>query len=213
MKTVYHVAGLGHFRDVVQEQFGLFQRSGITEVDVTHVGPGVDFVKQQGEAFNLSVRIVAHSSNVRLCERPAIEHVWQLAKTSTEPIAYLHTKGVSAPHVEAKQIFRRVMGEHTIGKWAENISKLQEYDAIGCNWYPCRRPHFSGNFWIATSEYLRTLPDARSYCKGNRLKAERWIGANAAIRPYSLLCRGVKWWEDNFPWGEWLRANVTEDFT
>jgi hypothetical protein len=223
MKVVYHVAGIGHYKEVVAEQLALLQRSGITEVEVSHVGPGVGWVKQQGEHFNLSVRIVASSNNVKLCEAPAIEHVWQLAKTSTEPIAYMHTKGVSRPDIEAKQIFRRVMGEHVIGKWRENVAKLCPldtinpelnvtnginslpiFDAVGCNWFPSRRPHFSGNFWIAKPEYLRTLPDARKYCHGNRFKAETWIGANKDIRPLSLLCRGVKWWEDSFPWAEWL---------
>ena len=32
------------------------------------------------------------------------------------------------------------------------------YDCCGCNWDELPQPHFSGNFWWATSSHIKNLP-------------------------------------------------------
>lgn len=204
MKTVWHVAGLGNYKTVAEEQLFLLHRSGIGSVDLSFCGSGIEAVLFLADKYGVKLRVVSNVESVKACERPAIEHVWELAKSSDEPVLYFHSKGVSRPNVYAKQIMRQVMGETLISQWRANLEHLNQYDAVGCNWWPKGNAHFSGNFWITSAEHIRRLPNPARYCRGNRFKAEQWIGASKKIRPKSLLCQGIRWWPDDFDWRTFL---------
>jgi hypothetical protein len=59
------------------------------------------------------------------------------------------------------------------------------YDAVGCHWLTADEfahvradtnyPMFGGNFWMATCEYIRSLPPVPN---NTRHEAESWIGLN-----------------------------------
>ena len=61
---------------------------------------------------------------------------------------------------------------------------------------------FRGNFWWATSRYVRTLPDVRRLgpLRGlevePRMVCERWIGENPAVRAACPFDTGVDHYAD-----------------
>jgi hypothetical protein len=97
-------------------------------------------------------------------------------------VLYAHDKGAFTPGgFESAWRFR--MTQRTVCGWEECISLLQTHDVAGCHWlspdqcwprvwppFPGNgnqamtvrvgHPHFSGNFWWATTRYLRTLSDS-----------------------------------------------------
>lgn len=198
LKVVYHVAAMGNWREVVAEQLGTMAGAGIATVDVSLVGPGLLDLVALGERYGIELHPVAASPNLKLFESPALLWVEELARTSTVPILYLHTKGVSRPGHEGKAAWRRLMMAELVAPWREHLGKLDQFDCCGLNWQSLK-PHFSGNFWIARPAYLRTLPHFKTHFrKHDRFSCEWWIGKNKSCKPLSLVCKNLRWWGDDF---------------
>ncbi len=196
MRVVYHVAGLGSYRSIVTEQLTTLRDSGLVSVDLTHVGDGVEWVQSEGERLGVAVSVVAHSIDVRRYERPAIEHVQKICREGDSPILYMHSKGCSRPDHRGRQLWRRLMMSEVVTKWRENVSRLSEYDCVGCNWLSkISHCHFSGNIWIASAAYLRRLPPFKY---SNRFSCEWFIGSGAKVKPLSLVTRDLWWWGESY---------------
>jgi len=105
-----------------------------------------------------------YSENTNLFELPTINKIIEFSQRNDCDILYIHTKGVSYHNCE------------NIDNWIDMMLYFlikckipQDYDVLGCNYnnsafdyHPDGTttpapPHFSGNFWWAKSEYLRTL--------------------------------------------------------
>ena len=192
--VVYHVAAMGNWREVVVEQLRLLASCGLREVRLTHVGLGLDWLLSQGQELGVSLEVVRTDPNVQHYETFAMLEIERLAKQDRvrDPILYLHTKGVSAPHDSGKKWWRLVMQEHLVRRWRDHIPHLSSgYDAVGVNWHPHGEQHFSGTFWMASPDWIRRLPDFVAYhhAKGlTRYSCEMWIGAAHWCRAYSLAC-------------------------
>lgn len=77
----------------------------------------------------------------------------------TEPsyILRYHMKGITI--WPAKSDYDELLDDYNISKWESVITKLdQGYDTAGVWWVKQPRPHYMGNIWWATSEYIRRLP-------------------------------------------------------
>jgi hypothetical protein len=195
---------MGNYKTVVAEQLALLSSSGLTAVDLSHVGKDLAFVQDQAERFGVSLRIVADSKKLNRYELPALEHVHQLAHEGDTPVLYFHTKGVSKPKDEGRAVWRRIMGEYVVRGWRANCSilRLEPADVVGVNWHQ-NPQHFSGNFWCATAEHLRRLPPISQTWR-DRFSAEWWVGCATDIRPVSLLVRDFCWWALNHDWQRFL---------
>lgn len=95
------------------------------------------------------------------------------------PVLYAHTKGAANPS-KVNDAWRRCMTHHNIIGWSRAVRYLDYNDLVGCHWltpqqYPeaVQIPFFGGNFWWATPEYLRTLPEPSME---TRHHAEAWVG-------------------------------------
>lgn len=145
------------------------------------------------EAKGMYVSITG-SPELKILEHPKITYLYQTRNTyeastinllrehaiSSDCFAlYMHTKGASyighpsEPNVIA---WRHFMEYFNIDKWRNCVEALENgYDCVGVNWWGDHKfPHFSGNFWWTTSDYVRTLPVMIS----DRLRCEFWIGQN-----------------------------------
>lgn len=116
---------------------------------------------------------------------------------------YLHHKGVTRPHVEAENDYRRLLLYFVVENWRECVQALDKgYDGAGVNWWNNAGAwHFAGNFWWAKSTYIKTLPELKlPHIHGRkkqwpdvgiygddwyRAEAETWIGLKAP-RAYSI---------------------------
>jgi hypothetical protein len=205
MKTphvVYHIAAMGNWEDVIKEQFFKLRTSGLAKalksindhVAISFNGSTIQYgiVLQEAERQGVPI-LLKHMKDLLDYEKYAMLYVQELAATKTDrSILYFHTKGVSVPDSYHKKLWRKVMTQFVITNWAFNTGILtsEDYNCIGWNWRKRskwnKEQHFSGNFWMATPEYIRTLPDFETYYK-NRVSCELWIGSNSeTCKPCSL---------------------------
>ncbi len=199
--VVYHVAAMGDWQDVVQEQLRVLARCGLTEIRLTHVGVGADWLMDQCRLRGISATLVRTDPNTMHYETFGMFEVDRIAREEQpdRAILYMHTKGVSAPHIHAKRMWRRIMDHHLVERWRENVAMLAEKDAVGVNWLPCSHDHFAGNFWIVRPDWIRKLtPFAEFHNQHGRVRftCEWWVGSKPGIRPHSLICVGEYWGDD-----------------
>lgn len=97
-----------------------------------------------------------------------------------DKILYSHTKGAYTKH-PINEAWRQTMDSRLIGPWANRLKDLDDFDAVGLHWLTpsefshrdVHSPFFGGNFWWATGDYIKRLPEIED---GDRYAAERWIG-------------------------------------
>ncbi len=107
-------------------------------------------------------------------------------------ILYLHTKGASRIENDNYNCmigWRHYMNYFNIEK-INNVFKIFEktdYNTFGCNFIDSNnRPHYSGNFWWAKAEYIKTL-DLSDVNKTNRGNAElKYIQMGKDWKAYSV---------------------------
>lgn len=98
-------------------------------------------------------------------------------------ILYAHTKSAHVMSVENCR-WREAMTQQLVRRWSDCVPLLEENDAVGLHWLTAQEfpgitandtpfPFFGGNFWWATTRYLRTLPKLGT---AGRHDAEAWIG-------------------------------------
>ena len=107
-----------------------------------------------------------------LGEYPGIRKVWEAAQDKNGPshIGYWHTKGASHPFNPCVHDWRRYMMYFFLR------GPSLEHDVTGVNWNedPAQGKWFAGNFWWASTEYLRKLQKPEP--TRNRLEWEFWLG-------------------------------------
>jgi hypothetical protein len=104
------------------------------------------------------------------------------------PMLYVHAKGVSHTHPILKKnigAWVRYLDLYTINKWEECIEGLKENDAAGGLYEASDPKHFSGNFFWANSEYVKSLPRINKYNIDSYNRGEFWILSNTS-KVYSL---------------------------
>jgi len=134
----------------------------------------------------------------------AIKHDCDKSINSNYFIGYAHLKGLTSGDFTNSNSsdWRDYLVYWTIEKWKSNVDKLSAgYRVSGVNWFDYPFPHFSGNFWWATSNYIQTLDPlqdpstfntgqvstlVRNFDTGNfeiltnttaRFECEAWIGS------------------------------------
>jgi hypothetical protein len=118
--------------------------------------------------------VINCSENSKLYENPTINLINDFSNTNPNSyILYLHTKGIRYSKEDDKENdWINYMLYFLVEEYRNCISILDEkYDTAGCDYsieldqkvfdgyhpYP-PPPHYSGNFWWANSNYLKTLP-------------------------------------------------------
>lgn len=110
---------------------------------------------------------------------------------NSDYILYLHTKGASKidrPNYNILEGWRRYMNYFNIEK-VSNVFKIFEqtdYNTYGCNFVSdAHRPHYSGNFWWAKSDYIKSI-DVTDVNKNIRFDAEvNYLKNGINWKPYS----------------------------
>lgn len=193
---VYHVFCADGWQSLVKVQVEHLRGSGLLDATAKlyvscvalHDGD-VDILKQIINSDKLE--IISAVDNPRVYEYPALEFLREKAEKEDSLFYYFHTKGVSfftdkrKDHCFAKfkrrvDAWRILMEYFLMDKWqaAANVL-LDGYDTYGCYRYPPKpAPYimYAGNFWWATSKYIRSLPHLDiSGDITDRFLAERWL--------------------------------------
>lgn len=207
--VVYHVAGMGpYWKPIVTEQLTQLVAAGLTKVHATHVGDGEEWLIDEAARLGVELTLCEHQDDVRYFETPAMRLIERLARRGSKPILYLHSKGVSYdPASKGGRVYhewRKLMMRELVAEWRDNLDALtrggpdgESLDVIGVNWWKTRGSnHFSGNFWLASAEWLRALPKFETYYR-DRYSCECWIGVVPGARVRSLVCTDKKFWSED----------------
>ena len=204
LRVFYHLACIGNWRDVFADQMAMLSRNGFHSIELSVLGTAADMrtVNATCARNEIDARIVLRCADVKLFETPTLRAIERYARDHEGYVLYLHSKGVSSPGDANKARWRELMMRELVENWEPCMRRLAHYDAIGVNWRDMPPlSHFCGNFWYASTAYLRTLADLQSYydqpryqiwdaINDKRLGCEFWIGSAAEPpRVLSLVCR------------------------
>jgi len=192
IKVFYHLACIGNWREVFTEQVSVLEQSRFQWIDMMVLGTFNDFnwVIDSLQVSALRLSIVRHENDIMLFECPSLMAIQEYAKQHEGFVLYLHSKGVSNPADCNRAKWRRLMMNELVVNSEYCRAQLLEYDLIGVNWRDMQPiPHYCGNFWYASTQYIRKLPDFNHYynhpryriwdtVNSKRLGCEFWIGAS-----------------------------------
>lgn len=172
----WHIGAVGDWSRIAGEQYARLKASGLYDASQKIV---VGFIGGQARERELPRPLLEDAkfdlfttANVEDYEFPTLSRVWREAQESAQPFLcyYLHTKGASqagTPRQRTTDAWRRYMEHFTIDNWQDCAATLSAYETCGVE-LQSEESHYSGNFWWATSAYLRRLPDADEYWRQNR---------------------------------------------
>ena len=227
IKVFYHVACMGNWQQVFYEQLQQLRKNGFLNLNLTVLGSRQELatLREINAEFRMNVNILFSSCQLSHFERPALLAIEKYAKENNGYVLYLHTKGVSSPGDETKIKWRRLMMRELVEKWESCMLQLLAYDIIGVNWREMPPvSHYCGNFWYASTRYLRKLANFDPYYQNplfqiwdeinhKRLGCEFWIGS-AAQKPnlLSLFCKDVDfcnkdYWKDKYRYEQRLAVS------
>jgi GR25 family glycosyltransferase involved in LPS biosynthesis/tetratricopeptide (TPR) repeat protein len=148
------------------------------------------------------IKVIHHSDDPSLFELPTLRMISEFSKNNPfTKVLYLHTKGISYkksdPRYSNGLDWIHYMLHFLCTNSAESLKLLDSYDTLGCNFSENPHPHYSGNFWWATTKYLKTLSTDRLT---DKMSAEWWLlsgnpnkytlhssGKNHFIQPYPYI--------------------------
>lgn len=196
-KTVVfmHVATVNQYQKVFEEVFESMIDSGLVDeadkINVCAVGNGDLMIP--GEE-NIEVHFDPRAEydprgSIENGEFFTLGKLKEFADTVEENtcILYCHLRGVTSPGNEHISTWRKYLTDWNIGDYKDSLEALSEYDAVGVDLIEKERwpyaDHFSGNFWWANSDYIKTLPSIAQISDPNseqkatlRHNGEFWIG-------------------------------------
>jgi len=218
VKVFYHLACMGNWQQVFEEQLRQLRQNGFRQMNMTVLGGNDELrtISLAAAKYKMDINILFSEPTLTYFEKPALLAIEKYARENEGYVLYLHSKGVSNPDDPTKPKWRRLMMRELVQKWEQCVLQLPNYDIIGVNWRDMPPvSHFCGNFWYASTRYLRTLADFNHYYQNprfqiwdavnhKRLGCEFWIGSgNRKPNLLSLFCRNVdfcnhEYWRHNY---------------
>lgn len=130
----------------------------------THYNEGeFDILKKELEN-DVRVRFIYHTDSVRPYGEQYTNRTLKLEIDQNSESSYIfrfHLKGLNhwgTINWPSNNEINQLLDRHLIERWREVVEKLdQGYDAVGTYWVKQPWPHFKGNVWWATSDYIKRL--------------------------------------------------------
>jgi len=141
--------------------------------------------------------------NITDFEFPTLEKIENDILSTNDNIKILYINGLGVTgNTPNKKNWRNYLSYYNVILHDECIKSLDEYDVCGVDWRTNPSPHFSGNFWWANSNYLKTLPKINTLNNPDsprilslRHNAEMYIGMNEKVNPRVLWQSNVSQYE------------------
>lgn len=202
----WHIATIGSWFDIVSDQLDKLDKSGLlNQANGVYIGiinsNHIEYHKLikllSTSTFRNKFTILFKKSNgyenqtlnalKQFCD--------QLHINNPSNILYIHSKGVTR-NTKPVSDWRNYMEYFLIEKYQNCLKILNHHDHCGVNWTSgikntWIKAHYSGNFWWATSNYIKTLPPMDIRLKFNNQRdlidlIEFWIGRNPNGKHYSF---------------------------
>ena len=179
----YHIYADGNYEGIVQDHLEALIASELYDnLDMIAVGlvgdkhncvEAVELLEYYGSKFDIEV--IAREG----WEQVTLQCLHDWAKENDGKVLYAHTKGAWS-NTELSYPWRETMTDVVVNRWQEAVEALDMWDTAGAFWILSHEPEheehdffYGGNFWWATTDYLRKLPPVKN---DNRYQAEGWIG-------------------------------------
>ena len=178
----YHICAIDDYENIIKEQFNLIKSSGLLDnVEKIYYGllgniTNIDHIVKHDKLEQLY-----HSTNIELFEIPTINELFNFSKNNDSYILYIHTKGVTRRiynGIHGQKYWRELMNYWNIEKYKECLKLLDKgFITVGIN---LLGDHYSGNFWWASTDFLKTkniIPYERKNMDiiSYRCQAEEWL--------------------------------------
>ena len=135
---------------------------------------------------------------VKKSEAETLRLIWDYCESNNCNVLYLHSKGVTKPNSHNIQDWKNLMEYFLIEKFQSCLDSLQDNDICGVN-YLAGRPHYSGNFWWATSSHIKKLKKLETE-KVDRLYCEYWLfDISEKIKRKELYNSGTDHYKNSYP--------------
>jgi GR25 family glycosyltransferase involved in LPS biosynthesis len=159
---------------ILDELYDEIKKSGLlNELDyliVNNIGIKLD----KNHFKNDKVKVINHSEESNLFEIPTLFKVLKFSKIHPDcKLLYLHTKGISRNSQNVTE-WTKYLTYFMVTKYKDCLLHLDNYDAVGCNYTLIPYVHFSGNFWWANTNYIKTIDSILM----EKYDAEWWILSN-----------------------------------
>lgn len=160
---------------------------------VNLVGPDANIHIDNISSMHSKIKVNVNSAECS-GEMDTIKRLWDFCQTEENfNILYLHSKGASRPGNVNVKSWVDYMEYFLIENWSKCVNALEQYDTCGVNLQNLPGKHYSGNFWWATSSFIKSLKrfdptncrvpfyghDPRAYC-------EFWLLDNDEHTAYSF---------------------------
>ena len=208
LTAYYHVAALGHWRSVFSEQIRLlhaWRPELLVRIGFTGSRDEVGFIWRTAHHRGLNFEVMFDSSGNHCYEFPTLGALKKHCDDGLEGnVLYLHTKGVSHGGDWLSTMWRWLMNAWMFRD--ESIEVLADHPWTSTTIHPLssKIPAFPcGNFWAATTNHIRALPDPYAFWKefmtdkwldseapswlAGRIAAEMWLGTVNNGAPKELL--------------------------
>ncbi|HUP78932.1 MAG TPA: hypothetical protein VM260_10280 [Pirellula sp.] len=209
----YHIFKAGPWKTMVEEQLTRIVLSGLynecEEIRVYAIGNG-----NVAGMFDNYPKIKVHEdSDANSWELGTLQALHKYAKENLgKHLLYIHTKGISRL-TPSTNSWRKVMEHYCIDSYTTCIRLLAVNDMVGINLSPNPRPHYSGNFWWATSKYIATLKPLSSTVligpRPIRMNAEMWP-ASGSGRFVCLHYSGCNHYEVDYDDSNYLGLSIED---
>lgn len=172
----YHICTVGKWEEIVNDQVKTILNSGLYDKCQTIyvVIFGVECHKVQ---LPDKFRIIHRNIDGQMYERPILYYMRQKAMevpTGTK-FWYLHSKGVTKSNTQYWNNvtdWRKMMEYFLITQFDNCLYYLNTHDTYGVNLRTHPKLHYSGNFFWANSQYVKTLP---AHIGSGYVDPEMWI--------------------------------------
>jgi GR25 family glycosyltransferase involved in LPS biosynthesis/tetratricopeptide (TPR) repeat protein len=169
-------------------------------ITINNIGLKLDNAKY--EAMDPRIIAVHCSDNPLEFELPTLRlmHEFSLNSPNTK-VLYVHTKGISYPKGDSRYEpgldWINYMLHFLCEKSEHCLKLLDTHDVAGCNFSETPKPHFSGNFWWATTKCLKGL-DLTSLV--DKMSAEWWLNSGEAKPVKAVLWNsGKNHFQERYP--------------
>lgn len=199
--------------EIVREQMMQLQQSGLcseAETFLVGINGGAESRALAHVLIPAKAKLVMHGLASRTENLTLVQIEQWLPKHPGWAVLYFHAKGAS--HLDLAKIkysarWRNCMMHHLVTDWRKCLQDLEAgFESVGCHWMtgaatPPGQSIWAGNFWWATSDFLRTVPSIferdRIKISGiasleSRYEAEVWLG-NAPRLPRIKDYHGPNW--------------------